>query len=255
MKKNIEQLRKISTNLILIFSFVLISIPFNSHGIPKYGPEDKSIATTLIQNHNYFQLSGAPDFWSLISFYIKQPPQTCQATSVAMVLNAIQAINTSVRDSTSENYSPEGLVKDLGKNGWNIAKNKTVECPPLPRFSEIINFALKKYGFTGYSAKTYLSDSKDFDQTARDLLVKNESSPSDFIITNFLQSDFTNDPDGSGHVSPVGAYDQKSKKVLILDVDRTYYEPYWVDESMYLKAMHTKNPNESTYRGFVHIYK
>ena len=71
---------------------------------------------------------------------------------------------------------------------------------------------------------------------------------------NFLQSEFTGDPEGSiGHIAPVAAYDENKKQVLILDPDRDYYEPYWVSDEQALKGMATLDKGAGKYRGYLVI--
>lgn len=85
-----------------------------------------------------------------------------------------------------------------------------------------------------------------------DLLVTNEKSANDFILANFNQKFFTNDSD-AGHFAPVGAYDAVSKKVLILDPDRDWYEPYWVSEKRFVEGLNTKDSENEKYRGLLLI--
>lgn len=42
------------------------------------------------------------------------------------------------------------------------------------------------------------------------------------------------------HISPVGACDEKIRRVLIFDVDRQWYEPYWAADVQVLRAMSAK---------------
>ena len=42
------------------------------------------------------------------------------------------------------------------------------------------------------------------------------------------------------HISPIGAYDKTHMRVLIMDVDREWYEPYWVSDERLLLAMSKK---------------
>jgi hypothetical protein len=42
------------------------------------------------------------------------------------------------------------------------------------------------------------------------------------------------------HISPVGAYDGKTRRVLIFYVDRDRYEPYWAPDTQVFKAMAAK---------------
>jgi hypothetical protein len=72
----------------------------------------------------------------------------------------------------------------------------------------------------------------------RDVLRANEANPDDSILLHFVQDELTSAPGGPfPHVSPVGAYDAVKGRVLIFDVDREWYEPYWVSDEDLLKAM------------------
>ena len=63
----------------------------------------------------------------------------------------------------------------------------------------------------------------------------------DRLVANFLQSVYTGDAP-VGHVSPVGAYDAKRARVLVFDVDRKWYEPYWVPEKAFVEGLATADP-------------
>lgn len=58
---------------------------------------------------------------------------------------------------------------------------------------------------------------------------------------------------GSGHFSPIGAYDSKSDSVLILDVAKFKYPPFWVKTSDLLAALRTIDPDSGKSRGIVQI--
>lgn len=73
-----------------------------------------------------------------------------------------------------------------------------------------------------------------------------------FIVVNFDQGFFTSGT-GVGHFSPIGAYDAAKKRVLILDPDRQWHQPYWVSEDLLLKAMATKDSSGKHYRGYLWI--
>jgi hypothetical protein len=89
----------------------------------------------------------------------------------------------------------------------------------------------------------------------RKRLADNEESDQDFLIANFLQSSLTGDPEGSvGHFAPVAAYDARLGRVLILDPDRQWYEPYWVSDQTLLAGMATKDPQAKRARGYLWIH-
>ena len=83
-------------------------------------------------------------------------------------------------------------------------------------------------------------------------MIENEKSPNDFIVANFNQKVFTVDTD-AGHIAPVGAYDAEKRRVLILDPDREWYEPYWVSEERFIEGMNTKDSENNQFRGYLVI--
>ena len=55
---------------------------------------------------------------------------------------------------------------------------------------------------------------------------------------------------GTGHYSPIGAYNRDSDMALILDVARFKYPPYWVPLHLLGRAMRTEDPVTHKSRGF-----
>ena len=54
-----------------------------------------------------------------------------------------------------------------------------------------------------------------------------------------------------GHISPLGAYDEKADRFLILDVARYKYPPVWVKTSDLFDAMNTTDSdNNNKTRGY-----
>ncbi len=60
---------------------------------------------------------------------------------------------------------------------------------------------------------------------------------------------------GSGHFSPIGAYEPSSDSVLILDVARFKYPPHFVKLNMLWEAMSIPDPATNSPRGFVELSK
>ena len=56
------------------------------------------------------------------------------------------------------------------------------------------------------------------------------------MLVYFNQGAVTGDWDGP-HISPIGAYDAKTDRVLIMDVDRDWYVPYWTPTKVLLNAL------------------
>jgi hypothetical protein len=73
-------------------------------------------------------------------------------------------------------------------------------------------------------------------EQVRALLRRNEASDRDIVLAYFNQGVLTGDWDGP-HISPVGAYDEARARVLVMDVDRQWYVPYWSSDEKFLAAM------------------
>merc|ERR1719453_675524 len=56
---------------------------------------------------------------------------------------------------------------------------------------------------------------------------------------------------GEGHFSPIAAYHEKSDSVLILDVARFKYPPFWVPLRLLWRAMLQPDPETELSRGWV----
>lgn len=58
---------------------------------------------------------------------------------------------------------------------------------------------------------------------------------------------------GDGHISPIGAYDEDTDSVLILDVAKYKYPPVWISVEKLHDAMMLKDPGSNRSRGFVTV--
>jgi hypothetical protein len=203
---------------------------------PKYGPK----AIPLMRDNQYFRGAEAKDFWNLIPFYAPQTNEySCSVASVAIVLNAMAKRRDGIPD-TEMNITQDMLldsVKDVpiralvskegfwGRHGLSLEELRTVA-----------EQAARAHGFqaivTAYSFKNRSLDD------LRAILRANEEDSMDFLMVHFIQDDLTGAQGGPyAHISPIGAYDGKSRRVLILDVDRDWYSPYWVQDEDLLAAM------------------
>ncbi len=77
------------------------------------------------------------------------------------------------------------------------------------------------------------------------------SRDSTFIVLNFTGIPLGLTESG-GHFSPIGAYDAKGDRILVLDVARFIYPPYWVKTAELFAAMNTPDSdNANRVRGYV----
>jgi hypothetical protein len=200
----------------------------------------------LWQDRAYFQTPGHPayDFWLAASFYTPQfNNYSCSAASSAMVLNSlIRRQKPSL--NTDRNVTPQELA-DKNKNWRALVSEPGLDGNHGVTLSQLAGFIQNTFPsyLPGVAAEEREITSADDKNLAllRKALEENENNPNDFIIIHFVQNDLTAAPgDQWAHVSVIGAYDGKTRRVLVFDVDRDWYEPYWVADGKLLSAMAEK---------------
>ncbi|MBI3554790.1 MAG: hypothetical protein HY074_00840 [Deltaproteobacteria bacterium] len=216
---------------------------------PKYGPE----ATLLSASHAYLQKNAAPDYWALIPYYVsQQDDRSCSVASVSMVVNAARSGRKLTADD--ELATQKGLLVRAKSETWSKGVGDGGHGVNLDELGPIVEAGLKAYGVADATAEVHHTDdtSRKVKDELHHALVENEKSASDFIIINFIQGVYTGDAE-AGHIAPIAAYDAKAGRVLVLDPDRQWYEPYWVSEATLLKGMATADKTSGKSRGFVWV--
>ena len=160
----------------------------------------------------------------------------CSIASATMVLNGIRAPERLT--SSIELFTQDSVLQRTGDAKWTRAVGRMGGGTTLEELRGYLSASLEKLNLRGWQVEVLHADgTPEFARKLHALLVENEKSDRSFIIANFLQNELTGDPEGAvGHLAPVGAFDSKSRKVLVLDPDRDYYEPYWVGEAAFLRA-------------------
>ncbi|MCM2324739.1 MAG: phytochelatin synthase family protein [Oligoflexia bacterium] len=216
---------------------------------PKYGAD----ATLLSRAQQYVRENPAPDFWALTPYYAGQlNDASCSLASVAMVVNAARAGRSLGADD--ELATQLGLLERVKNPAWKRSPGGLVAGVTLEQLGGLVSDGLKAYGLTPLSVEVvHVPDSSPASvRKVRKALTENEKSDSDFIIANFDQQVFTDDA-SVGHIAPVAAYDAGSRRVLIFDPDRRWYEPYWVSEEVFVRGMATRDFTAGKHRGYVHV--
>jgi hypothetical protein len=83
----------------------------------------------------------------------------------------------------------------------------------------------------------------------RAALRQNMADADDFVLVNYHRP--VVEQKGGGHISPVGAYDAESDRVLVLDVSAYKYPPVWVGCPLLFASMNTVDPSSGLTRGWV----
>lgn len=104
----------------------------------------------------------------------------------------------------------------------------------------------------GVNATAYYADAMNADEL-RTLLKIALADPDRRVVANFQRK--TLGQEGSGHQSPLAAYDDVSDSVLMLDVAKFKYPPAWIGVDELLAAMREIDPDSGKSRGLVVIEK
>jgi hypothetical protein len=249
-RARVGNLLSLLSSISLVLASTSVGVAFAAKEKPKYG----KTTIPLAEDSSYFRGATKTDFWKLIPYYVPQHNEkACGVASSIMVLNALFA---SVRNTAdASNVDVEEISKMAPAFKKNTAKKgKGFTLDELgTTFTNLLEgddtgpYTVTVERFNG-------KDSKAEMKRLEKLLKANEKNPKDFIIANFLQSVLTGDPAGAvGHLAPIGAFDSRKKRVLILDPDRKYYQPYWVSYEKLFDAMNTTDPVTSKKRGLIVI--
>jgi hypothetical protein len=208
-------------------------------GKPKLGPN----AVPITQRTAYLRSAPAPDYWTLSPFYEAQRTSSdCSAASATMAVNFLRGLPARADEPI---VTESRLLAKIDDANW---ANEVAEGGSGVTFFEfivIMNRALAVFELQDYAIEV-VRPTDDTPEALADLrrtLSRNEASGEDVILAYFNQGVLTGDWDGP-HISPVGAYDQETGQVLIMDVTREWYVPYWTSDTALLQAMLRPAPAE-----------
>lgn len=206
---------------------------------PKFGPD----AVPVTAANDYLRSSPAPDYWKLAPFYLPQATgSACSVASVAMALNFLRGLPPGAEDPL---VTSAALLAAVADPSWD---ERSAEDGAGLRFDELVaatEAALRAYGIEGVTVETFRPTDAGVDNLARlrAILSVNEASDRDVVLVYFNQGVLTGDWDGP-HISPLGAFDAARGRVLVMDVDREWYVPYWSRDAKLLEAMVRPAPPE-----------
>jgi hypothetical protein len=200
------------------------------------------------EGEHYLLESGALEaYFPLSTQFVTQKTQAyCGIASMTMVLNAIHA----TAPSTPE-YEPYHVFTQD-----NVLDDKTDEILPralLARQGTTLDQLGALLAYRGVTAEVHHAGDEALDvfrANARAAL----GAKDHFVIINYLRK--TLGQEIGGHISPLGAYDEKQDRFLVMDVARYKYPPVWVKASDLYDSMNTPDRvNEGKTRGYVVVTK
>ena len=200
---------------------------------PKLGPE----ATPITANRDYFRTAPGDDYWMLAAFYVPQKTSSdCSAASATIAVNALRGLPSR---SDQLVITEDHLLKDVADRKWS---SEVVEDGPGVTFDEYRTYLGEAFKAEGVdvapvrSTHLKVADDEALAELRTALAEVEGSGAKELMLIYFNQGVVTGDWDGP-HISPIGAYDQRNDKVLIMDVDREDYVPYWTSTKTLLAAL------------------
>lgn len=199
---------------------------------PRFGPN----AIPIEQAIQYLRTHPAPDYWAISPFYIPQDTDSaCSAASITVLLNALRGVPAR---ADVELITQAGLRARLGDARWSAETAQDGSGVTFAEFIKLVTESLRAYGFENDEVQVFKPADASNESFAKlqHLLAANEHSAKDIALVYFNQGVLTGDWDGP-HISPIGAYDAHHDRVLIMDVDRRFYVPYWSALRKVLESM------------------
>lgn len=185
---------------------------------------------------------GLKSFFPLMEqFTTQSEPAFCGISTLVIVLNALAVDPRRIWKGPWRWYS-EGMLnccmdlEDVKQTGITM---KTFAC--LARCQ-------------GLQVKQYFAQDRavqDFRDAVHVACVENEvdSKPPDpFLVVSYDRQSLGQT--GTGHFSPIAAYDPVSDRLLILDTARFKYGAHWVDLETLFHAMNPLDPDTNKSRGY-----
>jgi hypothetical protein len=168
-----------------------------------------------------------------------------------MLLNGARSMDGHAR--IGQFVSELGLLERMADAEWQ----KGITAPDgrgasLVELRDKLERALALYDLTGWSVEhcTVNADDAATGETFRAHLAAMEQGDR-LLAGNYHLATTYGDHWDIGHFSPMGAYDAATDRVLLLDVWKADYEPYWVDRMRLLKGMVPISPLTGTPRGYL----
>lgn len=236
---------------------LLLAVPWAASAQPAARPKYAPHVVRLYDAREYVRTHDAPDYWALVGYYEPQRDDlSCSLAAAAMSINALRAPRT--LHANDELATQAGLLERTKDDRWRKSVSAGGAGVSLTELARLLPLAARAYGLEGTSVQKVHVPAASAEALAalRAALRSNESEARDLILVNFLQSELTGDPEGAvGHIAPIGAYDAQAQRVLIFDPDRRWYEPYWVPDTVLLKAIATRDNDAAAFRGYLRIQR
>jgi Phytochelatin synthase len=218
--------------LISLLASLLLRPALAFEGKSKFGPN----AAPILEQTAYLRTAAAPDYWKLSPFYVSQTTSSdCSVASITMAINFMLGLPSGAEEPI---VTQSLLLTKIADARWAKEVANGGSGVSFAEFVSVVSESLATFQFQDHVIETIRppDDTPETLATLRQVLATNEASDQDIVLVYFNQGVLTGDWDGP-HISPIAAYNQETRQVLIMDVDRAWYVPYWTTDSKLLEAM------------------
>jgi hypothetical protein len=220
-----------------------------------HGPFRKAASTPFSQENPFFRGSDSSILKALQSGFVTQFNEAaCSVASVATVLNAMLILLN--RKSDVGPITQERILEKVKAGNWaeRISREgfRNRRGLPIAELGIVVKSSLEQFDipyktFEVVKLAKDLPNIYDLKEELHQRTFQSERIGNCFMIAHFNQGIFIKGLH-LPHISPVGAVNTKTKRVLILDVDSYVKEPYWVSFDTFFKGL------SWTYAGILRKY-
>jgi hypothetical protein len=175
-------------------------------------------------------------------FLTQSSPPLCGPATIAMVLNSLAIDPNRVWKGVWRWYSEEMLLACASMD-WSVG----LTMQEFAHLAECNGTIVSNFVSGGPGASL-----EEFRASVQRLCA--DDTMSRRLVVNFSRATLGQTGE-AGHYSPVAAYNREKDSVLILDVARFKYPPFWVPVPLLAEAMKEIDPSTGSSRGFFEIQK
>lgn len=239
--------------LYILIIFISIGCAHESPRQPSSAQSNKYGTDAVPLSLSYKSLNTVLEpFWKIIPYYRAQSTNaSCSIASVTMIVNAL--IPSYTLGSETKLFTEQSLIKLSGSKRWKDAVTSDGKGMSLKNLTIEIKNILPKLGLSNFQAVYHEMLSETDDSAFKEVLLK-QMNGEGWIILNYDQG-LVMGSGSYGHFSPVASYSSQNNKILILDTDATWYEPYWVGFNTLASSMKTFDNDLKQPRGYIWIFK
>lgn len=196
-------------------------------------PPDLIDATSAEGKELLAATSARSDYDQLAPYFVPQARGAfCGVASSTIVINAIVHPRPLVTQTTLFTPAASAVRSDIAVTFGGLT---------LEQLAGII----RAHGLQVQVVHAAQSNLESFRNIARATLAKS----SEFLVVNFDRAAL--EEEGTGHISPVGAYNAETDRLLVMDVAANKYPYTWVPAKELWEAMNTLDPACGQTRGFL----